>query len=97
MKRTPVTTPLNGTTQSPVSKGAMLNVLQAAALLGTNERWVRRRMSCGLLPYRKLSGRVVFLRSELNKFIADLADLPGCTLSEAQSNLALRNGEVVRR
>ncbi len=94
MKRRPVTVQTNGAT--PI-KGAMLSVVQAAMLLGTDERWVRRRMSCHLLPFRKLNGRVVILRSELETFIANLADLPGCTLSEAQSNLALRNGEVVRR
>lgn len=97
MKRLPLTAPLNGTTPSPVSKGAMLTVLQAAALLGTNERWVRRRMQSGLLPYHKLLGRIVFVRSELEAFIADLANLPGITLDQARENLALRSGERVRR
>ena len=95
MNRRPVTVQTNGAPS--VVKGVMLTVLQAAMLLGTDERWVRRRISSHQFPYRKLSGRIVILRSELEAFIADLADLPGCTLREAQANVALRNGDMVRR
>ena len=95
MRRSPAQT--NGVTLPPVYKGAMLTVLQAALELGQNARWTRLRMSRGLLPYRKLNGRIVILRSELDQFIADLANLPGVTLDQARENLALRNGELVRR
>ena len=97
MKRTPLTAQPNGTSPPPLSKGAMLTVLQAAALLGTDERWVRRRISRGLLPYRKYFGRIVILRSELDQFIADLAKLPGVSVEEARANVALRSGETVRQ
>jgi integrase len=40
MKRPPLTAQTNGATPPLVFKGAMLTVLQAAMLLGTNERWV---------------------------------------------------------
>jgi Helix-turn-helix domain len=74
--------------------GRMLNVQQAAELLGTSERWVRRRTSRGLLPYRKLCGRIFFLRAELEAFVNDL---PGITLSEAKENLSIRNGDGGQR
>ena len=86
MKRQPVTT-----AKSTVSKGVLLNIQQAAELLGTSERWIRRRVERKLLPHRRISGRIVFIRSELEQFIENL---PGTTLSEAKQNLAMRNGEA---
>jgi hypothetical protein len=74
--------------------GVLLDVAAAATLLGTTERAIRARVSRRLLPYRKFSGRVVFVRSELEQFIAAL---PGVTLEEARLNLMMRAGETVCR
>jgi len=71
--------------------GAILDVATAAALLGTTERTIRARVSRRLLPYRKFCGRVVFVRAELEQFICAL---PGVTLEEARTNLALRGGDL---
>jgi len=67
----------------------MLDVAGAAAFLGTSDRWIRRRISRGLLPYRKFAGRYVFLRIELEAFITTL---PGVSLDEAKANLRIRTG-----
>ena len=74
--------------------GLLLDVRGAAALLGTTERALRARVSRRVVPFRKFSGRIVFLRTELEQF---LTNLPGCSLDEARENLALRSGEGVRR
>ena len=74
--------------------GALLDVAATAALLGMTERAVRARVARHVLPFRKLGGKIVFVRSELETFIAML---PGVTLDEAQANLVLRNGEAVTR
>ena len=78
-------------TPGPVQQavGRMLDVAGAAAFLGFSERWVRRRVSRRLLPYRKLCGRIFFVRSELEAFILDL---PGTSVGEAKANLAIRSG-----
>ena len=74
--------------------GQLMDVRSAAALLGCSEKAIRARVSRHLLPYRKLSGRVVFLRSELEAYIATL---PGVSVEEAQANVAMRSGDMVRR
>jgi hypothetical protein len=65
----------------------LLDVTGAALFLGRDERWIRRRLSRGLLPYRRFAGRIVFLRTELEQFITNL---PGVSLDEAKKNLDLR-------
>jgi hypothetical protein len=64
--------------------GAMLDVHGAARLTGDTEKAVRAKIARGLLPYRRLGGRVVFLRSEL---LAFLEALPGVRLEEALANI----------
>lgn len=68
-------------------KGELLDVATASQLLGCSEKTLRARVSRRLVPFRKFSGRVVFRRTELEKFIADL---PGCSLEEAERNLEVR-------
>lgn len=74
--------------------GSILYVADAASYLGCSQKAVRSKVDRRLLPFRRLGGRVVFVRSELEAFITSL---PGTTLAEAQANLALRHGEEVRR
>ncbi len=57
----------------------------AAGLLGVTEKWVRARVARRTLPYRKLTGRVVFIRHEI---LAFLDGLPGTTVTEALANAA---------
>ena len=47
--------------------------------------WSRKRR--GLLPYRKYGGRIIFLRSELEQFFAQL---PGVSVDEAIENIEAR-------
>ena len=63
--------------------GAMLDVYGAARLTGDTEKGVRAKVARGLLPYRRLGRRVVFLRTEL---LAFLESLPGVRLEEALAN-----------
>jgi hypothetical protein len=65
-----------------------------ARLLGgpdAKEKFVYARAARGLLPYRKWSGRVIFLRSEVMEF---LSKLEGCTIADALANVSERNGEA---
>jgi len=72
----------------------VLDVVSAALLLGATEKAVRQRIARRLLPFRRLGGRIVFLRAELETF---LSDLPGVTVDEARENLAAQQGEAVRQ
>jgi hypothetical protein len=67
--------------------GELLDVRTAAELLGATELTIRGQISRGLVPYRRLGGRIIVLRGELEKF---LASLPGVTAAEAAENAAAR-------
>jgi hypothetical protein len=67
--------------------GELLDVAAAAALLGESDKTTRSQIARGLLPYRRLSGRIVLVRSELQAFIRSL---PGVSLSEALENIERR-------
>lgn len=67
----------------------VLYVNGAAHLLGNTPKAVRNQVARKLIPFHRLGGRVIFLRDELESF---LAGLPGCTPQEAVSNVQARNG-----
>ena len=67
--------------------GTLLGVAEAAAYLGGSERSLRWHVSRGLIPFRRLGGRIVFKRSELETFVDDL---PGITLAQARRNAQKR-------
>jgi hypothetical protein len=67
--------------------GAVLGVREAAAFLGTTEKTLRGLIARQLVPFHRLSSRIILLRSELASF---LAGLPGCTPDEARANQAVR-------
>jgi hypothetical protein len=69
--------------------GELLDVRGTAAMLGTSEKLVRSRVERRLIPFRRLGGRIVFLRDELTAY---QEQLPGCDLNEALANLKLRTG-----
>ena len=63
-------------------------VLAAARdLLGCSERSLRARVARQTIPFKKLSGRVVFRREALERF---LENLPGCSVEEALKNVEAR-------
>jgi hypothetical protein len=68
--------------------GEVLDVAGAAEFLGGTPDFVRSRVSRGLLPHRRWGGRVIFLRSELEKFLIET--LPGVSLAQAKQNLESR-------
>lgn len=69
--------------------GAALDVRGAAVFLGTTEKTLRGMIARQLVPYRRLNSRIIFLRSEIERFIVDL---PGVTLDDARKNLEERCG-----
>jgi hypothetical protein len=69
-------------------KGEVLDVAGAAEFLGGTLDFIRSRVSRGLLPHRRWGGRIVFLRSELEKFLVET--LPGVNLEQARANIEAR-------
>src|SRR5262245_40067744 len=69
----------------------LLDVSQTASLLGLSEKAIRNRVDRRLLPFRRLGGRVVFVRAELDAFVAALE---GCGVDEAIANIRLRRGQT---
>lgn len=67
--------------------GAALDVRGGSHFLGWSEKRTRRLIERKLIPFRRLGGRIVFLRSELEAW---LQSLDGCSLDEAQANQAAR-------
>jgi excisionase family DNA binding protein len=51
---------------------AYLTTDDVARLLGRTPKAIRRMVERGQLPYRKLGRRILFLRAELDEFIAAL-------------------------
>jgi hypothetical protein len=70
--------------------GALLDVRHAAQFLGVTEKTLRARVARRLVPFKRLGGRVVFLRTELESF---LLDLEGCSTEEALGNMHQRLGQ----
>jgi hypothetical protein len=69
--------------------GQILDISAASIFLGITEKTLRSRVSRGLIPYRRWSGRIVFLRQELEDFF--LKTLPGISLEQAQINEKARH------
>ena len=69
----------------------LLYVSDAARYLGCSEKAVRRKIERRILPHRRLSGRIIMFRDELETF---LRNLPGCRPDEAAHNVKMRSGEV---
>ena len=69
----------------------VLGVVEAANLLGTTPKAVRQRVARRTLPFRKLGGRIIFLKEQLEEFVRDL---PGCSVEEAQANMMARGGDL---
>lgn len=63
--------------------GLLLDVREAASLLGMSERSLRWHADKKLVPFRRLGRRIVFRRAELESFYDRL---PGISLHEAKQN-----------
>ncbi len=73
--------------------GAMMDVERGAAFLGLPPKGIRARAERGIIPYRRLGGRLVFLKTELEEF---LQALDGVNLHQALGNLTERAGRTAR-
>jgi hypothetical protein len=67
--------------------GLIADVATIARELGDSEKGIRAKVARGLLPHRRLGGRVIFVRAELEGF---LRRLPGVSADEALANIAHR-------
>lgn len=63
-------------------KERLLDVTEAASLLGRSENAVRRMVERRQIPYRKSGRRVLFLESEILAFIEGLPRFPLAKLRE---------------
>lgn len=70
--------------------GSLLDVETGAAFLGDTSKGLRSKIARGLVPHRRLAGRIVLIRAELEQFIGAL---PGLTLAEALANVRARAGQ----
>lgn len=70
-------------TGSRTMNGAAMDLRTATGFLGGTEKQTRGLVARRLIPFRRLGGRIVFLRSELEQW---LSTLDGCTLGEARAN-----------
>jgi hypothetical protein len=58
-----------------------------AGLYGTTEKQIRGMVARRMIPFRRLGGRIIFLREEIELW---LSSLDGCALDEARKNLQAR-------
>lgn len=70
--------------------GAIKDIAGEAVELGITEKALRAQVARGLIPHRRLGGRIVFLVDEVAAF---LRALPGVTPEQAIANIAARHGE----
>jgi hypothetical protein len=69
--------------------GELRDIATQALGLGITQKALRAQVGRGLIPYRRLGGRIVFLHDEVREF---LHQLPGVTAADALANVAARNG-----
>lgn len=70
--------------------GVALDVRGGSAFFGCSEKTMRGLIERRLIPFRRLSGRIILIREELETF---LLTLDGCGLDEAKRNMATRRGD----
>lgn len=75
--------PGQGTGPRRISGTILLDVRSASALCGFSEKQTRGLVARRLIPFRRLGGRLVFIKTELETWAVSLA---GCTLAEAVEN-----------
>ena len=68
--------------------GVLMDVATAAYFVGTTPKTIRGQVKRRLIPFRRLGGRIVFVRRELEEFLTTLDG--GCTAAEAHANMMQR-------
>jgi hypothetical protein len=69
--------------------GAALDVRGASYFYGGTVKQTRGLVERRLIPFKRLGGRIIFLRAELETWLQSLA---GCSLDEALENREARHG-----
>ena len=77
-----------------VFNGVLWDIATGAKALGVSEKTLRNQIARGLVPHRRLAGRIVLLAEECHEF---LRRLPGVNAEEALANVAKRNGGEAAR
>jgi hypothetical protein len=70
--------------------GRVKDVATIARELGDTEKGIRAKVTRGLIPYRRLGSRIIFVDDEISAW---LRQLPGVGVDQALENLAARGGE----
>ena len=71
----------------PLGQAAILSVREAAYFLGMTEKALRRHIERGRVPHRRLGRKLVFLTSEIEKWVREL---PGVTLEDVKAMQEIR-------
>ncbi len=67
--------------------GSLLDVRCGSLFLGWSEKRTRGLIERKLIPFKRLGGRIIFIKAELELW---LSSLDGCSLDEARANLEAR-------
>jgi len=73
--------------------GEILGVRELAESLGVPQHMIRARVARRQIPYKRWGGRIIFLRSEMTRY---LEELEGVSVEEALSNERARRGEAAQ-
>jgi hypothetical protein len=71
--------------------GIVMDVATAASFIGVTPKAIRGQVTRRLIPFRRLGGRIVFIRREIETW---LTSLEGCPVEEALANVKERHALV---
>jgi hypothetical protein len=74
--------------------GALRDIAGQSTAFGITEKALRSQVARGLIPHRRLGGRIVFLADEVTAF---LRGLPGVSAEQALANVTARAGGAAGR
>jgi hypothetical protein len=77
-----------------IFNGVLWDVSTGARELGLKEKALRSQIARGVLPHRRLGGRIVLIAEECREF---LRRLPGVTVDQALANVAARTGDMAEK
>jgi hypothetical protein len=70
--------------------GACLDLRSTSMFMGFSEKKLRGMVERRMIPFTRVGGRIVFIKSALEHW---LSELDGCSVEEALKNLEQRRGE----
>jgi hypothetical protein len=70
--------------------GVLWDISTGSREMGMTEKALRAQIARGLVPHRRLGGRIVLIADECREF---LRKLPGVDVDQALANIATRSGE----